>query len=318
MLALPVLAALLLTAAGCGTVRSVVQVVTPGGGGATELRKRVLILPILDRQGLGEETVETMTARFAEMLERDPNLVVYRNEGPLPRGIEARSPKFGIVIDPDLAQKAEEMGMNVLVTCVLNRYEIIDHGAGLWPVNKIPVWPFSKKNLELEVSMVVNALDITNGTLFLTHMESRRLDIPDEEMNEDDLFVQEREARTEEELLRAVPEQAYQESFGKILEAQAEVVAESLEDKTWSGRVLSAAPERIMINAGKDVGLTEGSVFEVFGRGGTIQSVSGRSVYLLGDKVGEIRTVKVMDRYSTAVPVSGEGFRAGQVIREKP
>jgi hypothetical protein len=316
-LALLALAAALLALSGCGTTKNLVRKVTPGGN-ATDLKKRVLILPILDQQGLAEGTVEEMTDRLAAMLERDQNLVVYRGEDPLPRTVTVRSPKFGIVIDPDLAQKAEEMGMNVLVTCVLNRYELIDHGAGLWPVNQIPVWPFTKKDLQVEVSLVVNALDITNGTLFLTHIEERRLSIPEPEEDEEALFIQEAETRTETEIIQAVPDRAYGEAFADILEEQAEVISESLEDKVWAGRVLSAAPERIMINAGRDVGLSEGSVFEVYGRGESIRSANGRSLYLLGPKVGEIRTVKVMDRYSSAVPVSGERFRAGQVIREKP
>ena len=315
-LALLALAVAVLAAAGCGTTKKLVQKVTPGGE-STDLKKRVLVLPILDQQGLAEEAVEEMTERLVSLLERDRNLVVYRSEDPLPRGLEVRSPKFGIVIDPDLAQKAEEMGMNVLVTCVLNRYELIDHGAGLWPVNQIPVWPFSRKNLQVEVSLVVNALDITNGTLFLTHNEARRLSIPEEKEDEDALFVKEREPRNETELIQAVPDTTVREATADILEEQAEIIAESLEDKAWAGRVLSAAPERIMINAGRDVGLSEGSVFEVYGRGESIRSISGRSLYLLGPKVGEIRTVKVMDRYSSAVPVSGERFRAGQVIREK-
>ena len=315
-LALLALVVAVLASAGCGTAKTLVRKVTPGGE-STDLKKRVLVLPILDQQGVAAETVEEMTGRLVSLLERDRNLVVYRSEDPLPRGIQVRSPKFGIVIDPDLAQKAEEMGMNVLVTCVLNRYELIDYGAGLWPVNQIPVWPFSRKSLQVEVSLVVNALDITNGTLFLTHIETRRLSVPEEEMDEDALFVKEGEPRNETELIQAVPEKVIREATADILEEQAEIIAESLEDKAWAGRVLSAAPERIMINAGRDVGLSEGNVFEVYGRGESIRSVSGRSLYLLGPKVGEIRTVKVMDRYSSAVPVSGESFRAGQVIREK-
>ncbi|MGM0664635.1 MAG: hypothetical protein ACQET7_10675 [Thermodesulfobacteriota bacterium] len=311
-----VLAALFLAAAGCGTARNIYQKVTPGKG--SDLNKRVLIMPVVDQQGLGREAVEELTAGLAAGLEQDRNLAVYRSEEPLPRTYSAQSPKFGIIIDPDLAQKAEEMGVNVLVTCVLNRYEIIDHGAGIWPVNKLPVWPLKPKPLELEVSIVVNALDISNGTLFLTHLESRRLRIPEDPEDEDALFVKEREARSEEELIQAVPERERQEALEKLVEEQAKVISKSLGKTVWSGRVLSAAPERIMINAGSDVGLSEGSVFEVFRRGDPIPSIGGRSVFVLGPKVGEIRIVKVMDKYSTAVPVSGDGFKAGQVIRERP
>jgi len=299
---------------GCGTAKNLYRKVRPE---RTELRKRVLILPMLDQQGLAEGKAEALIARLAENLEKDPNLVVYRNEEPLPSTVRVRSPKFGIIVDPDLAQKAEELGMNVLVTCVLNRYEIIDHGAGLWPVNQIPVWPFSRKEPELEISMVVNALDITNGTLFLTHMVRRSLKIPEDKEGEDDLIVQEKALRSDRDMIQAVTDEEKNESFDEILEEQAETIADSLREKAWAGRVLSAEPERIMINAGRDVGLNEGRVFEVYSRGDAIRSVTGRSLFLLGAKVGEIRTVKVLDRYSSAVPVDGEMFRAGQVIREK-
>ncbi len=303
--------------AGCGTARNVYQKVAPGKGKGSDLNKRVLIMPVVDQQGLDAEVVEKITADFASVLEENRNLVVYRSEDPLPRAYTTQSPKFGIVIDPDLAQKAEEMGVNVLVTCVLNRYEIVDQGPGIWPINKLPVWPVKPKPPELEVSMLVNALDITNGTLFLTHMESRRLEVPDEEEDEEALFVKERELRTEDELIDAVPEREKRAALEELVQEQAKVIAKNLGKKVWAGRVLSAAPERIMINAGRDVGLSEGSVFEVFSRGDPIRSVGGRSLYLLGSKVGEIRTVKVMDKYSTAVPVTGDGFQAGQVIREK-
>ena len=308
------LMSLVLPLIGCGTAKSLYRKVRPE---RTELRKRVLLLPMLDQQDLGEGRAEALTERLVAYLEKDPNLVVYRNEGPLPSTVKVRSPKFGIIVDPDLAQKAEELGMNVLVTCVLNRYEIIDHGAGLWPVNQIPVWPFSRKEPELEISVVINALDITNGTLFLTHMAKRSLEIPEEELDEEALFVEERETRSERDMIQAVPEEERKEAFEEILEEQAETLGDSLREKAWAGRVLSSAPEKIMINAGRDVGLNEGRVFEVYGRGDAIRSVTGRSLFLLGSKVGEIRIVKVLDRYSSAVPVDGEMFRAGQVIREK-
>ncbi|MBW1912210.1 MAG: hypothetical protein JRI43_03360, partial [Deltaproteobacteria bacterium] len=73
----------------------------------------------------------------------------------------------------------------------------------------------------------------------------------------------------------------------------------------------------IIISAGEDVGLSAERVFEVFGRGDSIRSASGRSLYLLGPKLGEIKTVKVMESYSSAVPLAGEQFRPGQVIKLK-
>ena len=316
LLLIAILLALLLPAFGCGAAKKMVHKVRSP---RTDLKKRVLVLPILDQQGVGREKADELTNRLAKALERDPNLVVYTHEEPLPSTVTVRSPKFGIVIDPDLAQKAEEMGMNVLVTCVLNRFEVIGYDPGVWPLNKIPVWPFTAKEPQLEVSMVVNALNITNGTLFLTNQEQIHLRVPTQEETQKELIVVEgEERRSETEMIAAVPEAAREEAFLEVVDAQAEKLVEGLREQIWAGRVLSAGPEKIMINAGQDIGLSEGRVFEVFGRGAPIRSVSGRSLYLLGPKVGEIQTVQVMERYASAVPVEGADFRAGQVIREKP
>jgi len=310
---------LLFQAGGCGTAKGVYKAVAQkvSFSDNTELRKRVLLLPVMDQQGVGEAKSAELTKSLAANLEKDPNLVVTIQEQPLATTVKVRSPKFGILIDPDLAQKAEEMGMNVLVTCVLNRYEVIDHGPGLWPLNKIPVWPFTGKSMEVEISTVVNALDITNGTLFLTNLERFRMKIPEEELDEEALFVKERESLSEEDLIASVPDERKEEALSEIFENQADAIVEKLREQSWAGRVLSAGPDKVIINAGRDVGLSEGSIFEVFSRGDSIRTASGRSLYLLGSKVGEIQAVKVMDRYSSAVPLNGASLEAGQVIREK-
>jgi hypothetical protein len=315
-LAALLLAALLLPAAGCGAARSLYQKVSPGK--RSDLDKKVLLLPVVDQQGLGQELMEELTARLAEGLEGQGRLVVHRSPEPMAGTYTWQSPGQGVISGPDPARKAEEQGMNVLVTCVLNRYEVIDHGAGIWPINKIPVRPFAPRPVELEISMVVNAVDITNGTLFLSNLESRRIKVPAREEDEDALFVKEREPRSEREMIEAVPEPERRSALKKLVDEQVKVIAGTLEKNPWSGRLLSAGPENIMINAGRDVGLDQGFVFEVFSRGELMPSVEGRSVSVLGPKVGEIRVVSVAESYSSAVPVSGEGFEAGQIIREKP
>ncbi len=312
-LVLAVVLGLILQGAGCGAARNMYRKVRPDDSG---LRKRVLVLPMLDQQGLGDERVEDLTAGLVELLDQDPNLVVRLVNEPLPTTVKSRSPEFGIIVEPDLAKKAEEMGMNVLITSVMNPFEVIDHGPGLWPLNRIPVWPFTGKGREIEVSMVINALDITNGTLFLTSLKRKRLEVPERE-DDESLIVKEQEPRTDEEIIAAVPDRLKQKALEEILREQAESVREKLREQAWSGRVLSAGPEDIIINAGRDVGLSEGDVFEVFTRGEPVRSASGRSFYLVGDKVGEIRTVKVMDRYAAAEPLDGNGFSAGQLIRPK-
>ncbi|MFC1823646.1 hypothetical protein ACFL9T_13125 [Thermodesulfobacteriota bacterium] len=260
----------------------------------SKLKKRVLVLPVLDQAGIGQERAEQLTSKLAQLLMEDEKLLVQTSSQPLPSIIKLRSPKFGIVIDPDLAKKAEEVGMNVLVTISLSPFEMKFKNKG--------IWPFKKVIREVEVSMVVNALDVINGTLYTTHLESRRVKMP-----EDDLLFEQDRKEMDMDML--------DKQLIIILNDQADAIIESLRLQPWSGRVLSANKSAVMINAGRDVGVKEGSVFEVFGRGDAIDSASGRALYLLGPKVGEIKTAKVMETYSSADPLSGGNFKAGQVIK---
>jgi hypothetical protein len=201
-------------------------------------------------------------------------------------------------MDPDLAKRAEEMCMNVVITIVISPFEIRRKKTG--------IWPFRKTKTEFEVSMVVNALDVTNGTLFLTNLESKRVKAQEEG---DFLVLEGKEPRIDGAALdKALP---------KIVKAQTSAIAAALEDHPWSGRILSADEDGVMISAGTDIGLKAESVFEVFARGEPIRSASGKSLFLLGPKVGEVKTVQIMESYATAVPLGEARFNAGQVIRIK-
>jgi hypothetical protein len=60
----------------------------------------------------------------------------------------------------------------------------------------------------------------------------------------------------------------------------------------------------IMINGGKDVGIRAGSVFEVFGEGESIPTAGGRTIYLFGPKLGDIKADEVTENYASVVPVN--------------
>ena len=117
--------------------------------------------------------------------------------------------------------------------------------------------------------------------------------------------------------LSFVREEKFQDAMADMVKDQASAIMEVLKEEPWSGKILSADGKNLVINAGKDVGLITGSLFEVFGKGESIQSVNGRSYHLLGPKMGEIKAVRVMDDHASAVPWKGAGFKAGQTIRAK-
>jgi hypothetical protein len=320
---LSVLFFLMIQGSGCGTTEKVVKVTKKAYKSVTssdpKLKKKVLVMPIMDQAGVGTEKIDQLTSLLVENLKKDGTLLVYRSESPLPTGVKMKSPKYGIVIDPDLAKSAEERGMNALVTCVLNPFEVHVDKPGIWPLNKINlrIWPFDKIERNLDVSTVVNALDIINGTLFVTSLLSERIEIPEEPEDEEILIVQEAEEKTDDDWRAMVPEAEKTRVIGQLLQDQADAIIDGLREKPWSGRILSADRKNIVINAGRDVGLENDNIFEVFDRGDPIESVSGRALYLMGDKIGEIKIAQIKETYSSAVPLSGDRFRAGQIIKIK-
>ena len=100
------------------------------------LRKRVLLLPFLNQAGISEKRMEEITSLFESLLEKDPNILLEKTKEPMPSTMRMRSPQFGIVIDADAAKKAEEMAVNVLMTVVVNPYEVRLKRTGIWPVRK--------------------------------------------------------------------------------------------------------------------------------------------------------------------------------------
>ena len=71
------------------------------------------------------------------------------------------------------------------------------------------------------------------------------------------------------------------------------------------------------INAGRDVGLAPGHRFDVFAPGETVTAKGGRNIAILGEKIGVIEAATVEETEATVVPVSGENFRAGLIIRSR-
>jgi hypothetical protein len=289
----PIAFLFLILGAGCGTTKSVYKKVRFK---ETALKKRVLVLPLLDQAGVGEAKTAELTAKLVELLKEGEHLLVYKGELPTPSRQRMRSLKFAVVIDPALIENADRMGMNVLVAGVLNPSEMTVSKWGWWPIQGI--------KRKIEVSLLLNAYDIIDGTLFLTHLETRKIKVSTDNPGWEEGNPKIDETELEEEL-------------SDILEDQASKIRDELEDQPWRGKIMSVDGETVVINAGRDMGVTNGNEFQVFSKGERIRSVSGKYFYLLGPKVGEIKTVEAMDSHTKAATVTGGPFKPGQIITIK-
>ncbi|RJR36981.1 MAG: hypothetical protein C4576_23170 [Desulfobacteraceae bacterium] len=305
--------ALLLSTAGCGKAKSMyTSMMDPVASRSGEtgpdksgLRKRVLLVPFLNQAGISEKRKEEIASLFESLIEKDPHILLEKTTEPLPSTMKLRSPQFGIVTDAEAARKAEEMAVNVLMTVVLNPYDM--------RLKRTGIWPFRSLKREVDVSVVVNGLDLFNGTLFLSHSENVKLDFKIEE--DEDEFEENVEAKKHE--MPQLDEKTFYRTLSRILERQAEVVRSAMRNLPWSGRILSSDGDKIRISAGGRVGITPERVFEVFGRGDQVRSASGKTIYLLGPKIGEVKAVEVAEDFTAATPLMEAEYKAGQIVRAK-
>lgn len=291
----------LLAATGCSTAKRLYSGISSDSSG---LKKRLFVLPFWDQAGLGEQKLERLTAQFLTLLNRDGAFVIEKGTRSSVAPDRVRYPEFGIVTDPEQARRADQMGMNVMLTAVFSPMETQRIRTGIWPFRKIKD--------ETEISMYVNAFDVINGTLLLTRLESVKIRTEAEIITEDD-----EEPAEPQNIKPEIDEETLEKSFSEIVDRQAAEVRSALNERPWLGRILSSDASGIFINAGTDVGVVPGSVFEVLGPGETIKAITGQSLALLGPKVGEIKVTEVMKNWALTSAEEGASFRAGQIIRFK-
>ena len=273
----------------CSTTRSVVKKITPN---RPSLKKRVMVAPLIDQAGIGPERTARIDADFVGLLRISPHLLIFRTEKDIYRAAGIKTSEFGIIASPELIKRARDSGMNTLIVMVLNPLEATSRKTG--------IWPFRDTSRIIEISMLVNVVDTTSGCLYSTSLES-------EEMA---FLIDELPGRDKNEII----DQIIEEKMPRILKHQSSAAIKNIVEQPWTGKILTVDNGTIKINAGKDVGVRQGQVFTVFAVGEKIVCQEGRSFYLLGKKIGKIKTTSVMEKTSLAVPVAEGAFMAGQVI----
>ena len=90
---------------------------------------------------------------------------------------------------------------------------------------------------------------------------------------------------------------------------------DALDRQPWTGKIQVLQNDVIRINGGKDIGITQGNIFAVFGIGESIRSADGEKYYFQGPEVGDIRVDEVFNDYSLASSLGNYRLETGQVIR---
>ncbi len=275
---------------GCGTTKSIVKKIKSED---PYLKKKIMVFPLIDLSGLPAGKAAHTTADLIETLKQSPQLLIYSPPKGLALPAEVKIPKFGVsYYSPDIVNLAKDKNMNALLAAFLPPVEHAQKKAG--------IWPFRYDAEVYKISIVINVLDVTNGCLFLTEFSSKEIVFSADEID----------GLSKNEILNQVAIKGIPE----ILRSQAFAVIEELSSEPWTGRILDKKNGSLMINAGKDVGVLPGQIFTVYGQGESILCYTGRTVQLLGEKIGQIKAASLMEEHTLAIPEKGGNFSEGQTI----
>ena len=259
--------------------------------GKVALKKRIMVLPLVDKAGFGKANSSEIGSEIVKRFEASNDLTVYLPQRLAVWPLQGPLTRLGIISCPALIKKGAESGMQALVTGVI---DINESG-----VRRKGIWPFRKSFNVYEASMVINVVDVLNGTLLFTKRDSEQLLVDKDEAPQD----------------KKIFFKQVKETFQPVIERLTSAVIEKIEQKPWAGSILAVDDKSVTINAGKDVGTRIGLLFDVFAKGQKVNTYSGNSYCLLGKKVGTVKVTSIMETCSLATPSSGEGkFTPGQAV----
>lgn len=93
--------------------------------------------------------------------------------------------------------------------------------------------------------------------------------------------------------------------------------ASTFENLPWQGAVASVTGDKIMINAGTNVGLKEGLVLKILAKGSEVTDPdTGESLGFETSEIGSARIVSVQEKFATcAIVEGGKGVKKGDLVR---
>ena len=258
------------------------------------LKKKILVAPVINRAGISDSQAEEIRQKCISYLSEDEYLFITSLKKWGDNDSAFLLKEYGSVINPVYAKNAGEMGMNVLLTCVLHPIEVTDRRVGVWPARK--------DGYNVFISISINALDTVNGTLIVfedrtTNIKIKKTDTGDREKWTPDYSM-------------------FKNDISSMTKKLCSSVIEKLRKQTWQSRV-SVDEGNLVINAGKTIGINENTVFEIFKKGDLIKSYTEGEYYTFGEKIGETGVMSISEDRTVLIANTNGDFKDAAFARVK-
>lgn len=195
-----------------------------------------------------------------------------------------------------LAKAGQRLGLNAIITGALVDIKVYKEKQGF-------MWFKDDKNF-LRVLISCEVYDVETGAKLL-----------DESFDYEDRIDESEFASIKAKKVKEAA--ALKNALTHIAEAMGEKICDTVSALPWKGYVVSTADNRIIISAGRRVGLLRGDILEVYESGKIIQGKGGQRFFMPGLKTSEIKITAVYPDKAYAVLVTGDTIKAGSSVRVK-
>ncbi len=163
-------------------------------------------------------------------------------------------------------------------------------------------WFFRNTHYYVQVEILLAVFDTETATKIYDKTLARRMEIEEPDA----------------ELIRAnnrIESHFVEQTLEEVIDDVKEDICKALERQAWKSYILAVEDADIRVGAGSRSGVQEGDIFTVYDTPPAIEGYGGHRYLPTGAGIGEIEVKTVSADTSQAVPLSGSGFKEGQVLR---
>ncbi len=291
-----ILLALSLLGTDCATTKKISNDIL---GKGTNLKKKIALLPVLNRSGYGGDDFRNAAAKElkSEIRRRCDGLHLLDSREIRQALEEIRRLPSGQIDNFSLANMGRIHGLHAVVEESVVDVELISEKWG--------IWGFRRMSPLLQVSIRLRVYDVQTTAVLLDELVKEAVQVSGEERQN----IKERNLYNREITYSLL---------AKVAPEAAEMICNRMAEEPWKGYITASSGNTFTISAGTEAGLAPEVVLEVFAMGEPIEG-KGNRVYLVpGPKMGEIKLTKVRENQAEAVALFGHDLERSSCVMLKP
>lgn len=284
-----------LIASGCATTKKISYDIM---GKGRALKKKVAFLGTINRSGYGgTEFADAASIQLKSSLKAYGNGLVLVDSRNLRKAMERVPRSYSGQIDTlALAKVGKKYGINAVIEQSIEGIQGVTEKRG--------IWGFRHTCFLARLSMRIVAYDVETATILYNQMFQRTVEVSEEEWQ-----GIKKGNRYEKGVANRL--------LAKMIPDIRKNISRRLGNEPWKGYICAVSDDTFTLAAGKEVGLAEGDILEVFGAGKPIRGTGGRIYLIPGQKIGEIKITKVLRSRAEATAISGHDLERSGCVRLK-